>query len=849
MKRPLGLLCALVTLSALSVSAQVPSLISYQGRLVSGTNLYSGSTTIVFRLYGSLLGADVQYVETQTVAVVDGLYSTRFGGIPDYGTLAAALTNQPLFLEVQVGGTVLTPRERIAAVAYAVVAEGVEAGAITSAMLADNAVTSNKIANNAVSSANIVNNSLTAADLATGSVDTDELVDGAVTWWKLQDGGYWRLVGNAGTTSDTHFIGTTDGQPLDFKVNGSRAFRLVPNASGPSVIGGSEANTNVNSMYGVTIAGGGTAVFPNRAGGSHSTISGGYGNEIDTTLAVIGGGYLNAVRSLASAGVIGGGEYNAISNSSPFAVIGGGFGHSIGTNSYYATIAGGRGNTVAGYASLISGGSNNMVKGSSSVVGGGEDNTAIADRSVVGGGASNVMSNAWACVIGGGVGNTIIAPYGSEYSTIAGGLGGRIENSADYATIGGGEGNLVSNQYATIAGGWRNVARGQSSTVGGGSFNDTRGFDATVAGGRNNAAREDYAFVGGGRDNQVSNEYSAITGGRTNRILAAPYSFIGGGSDNIGRDESYIVIGGGNRNDALARFATIAGGTRNVAGGLASSVGGGTNNQAVGVFSTVAGGRGNLANAEGAAVAGGSGNGADALSFVGGGYGNLAAARAGVIGGGSNNAVAAGADYSAIGGGVNNQVGGDYATIPGGRDNLASNAYAFAAGRRARATNDGAFVWGDSIDMDVGSRGANSVTFRCDGGVSFQNFDESSYARWTPGAGGWTVVSDRALKEHIAPVDSRDVLEKVAALPIAEWNYKGYEQRNIGPMAQDFHALFPFEGSSDTSLNSGHLDGVSLAAIQGLYAMVKELQAENKSLKKNLADLRSRLPDGRPGQP
>lgn len=36
-------------------------------------------------------------------------------------------------------------------------------------------------------------------------------------------GDYWALSGNAGTTPGTHFLGTTDYQPLQVQVNGSRA--------------------------------------------------------------------------------------------------------------------------------------------------------------------------------------------------------------------------------------------------------------------------------------------------------------------------------------------------------------------------------------------------------------------------------------------------------------------------------------------------------------------------------------------------------------------------------------------------------------------------------------------------
>ena len=52
-------------------------------------------------------------------------------------------------------------------------------------------------------------------------------------------------------------------------------------------------------------------------------------------------------------------------------------------------------------------------------------------------------------------------------------------------------------------------------------------------------------------------------------------------------------------------------------------------------------------------------------------------------------------------------------------------------------------------------------------------------------------VSDRNAKENFQPVDPRAVLDKVAALPLSEWNYKqDTSTRHIGPMAQDFYAAF-----------------------------------------------------------
>ena len=69
-----------------------------------------------------------------------------------------------------------------------------------------------------------------------------------------------------------------------------------------------------------------------------------------------------------------------------------------------------------------------------------------------------------------------------------------------------------------------------------------------------------------------------------------------------------------------------------------------------------------------------------------------------------------------------------------------------------------------------------------------------------------------------------------------EWNYKGYDQRHVGPMAQDFHAAFPFN-ENDKMLNSADVAGVSLAAIQGLNQELNDKQAEIAELRGKVAKM------------
>ena len=126
----------------------------------------------------------------------------------------------------------------------------------------------------------------------------------------------------------------------------------------------------------------------------------------------------------------------------------------------------------------------------------------------------------------------------------------------------------------------------------------------------------------------------------------------------------------------------------------------------------VGGHRSNLvdAAASGATIGGGGGSGT-AAHVVGASYGTIA--------GGSANLIEAGAHDATIGGGQLNRVkpNAAYATVPGGQANEAAGAYSLAAGRRAKANHEGAFVWADSTDTDFASVAKNQFLIRAGGGV------------------------------------------------------------------------------------------------------------------------------------
>lgn len=180
-----------------------------------------------------------------------------------------------------------------------------------------------------------------------------------------------------------------------------------------------------------------------------------------------------------------------------------------------------------------------------------------------------------------------------------------------------------------------------------------------------------------------------------------------------------------------------------------------------------------------------------------------------------------------------------------GYSSSATNAFTVAAGRRAIANHQGAFVWADSTDTDIVSASNNSVTMRAAGGYRlFSNGAASIGVTLGAGANSWASISDRNRKKNIQPLDGRQVLEKLAELPLSTWHYdfeSDDETPHIGPMAQDFKAAF-YPGRDDTTITTMEFDGVALAAIQGLNHKLEEQLEQKKTeiaeLRRELAELR-----------
>ncbi len=162
----------------------------------------------------------------------------------------------------------------------------------------------------------------------------------------------------------------------------------------------------------------------------------------------------------------------------------------------------------------------------------------------------------------------------------------------------------------------------------------------------------------------------------------------------------------------------------------------------------------------------------------------------------------------------------------------------------AASTATGSFVYGDRSTVGnttarITANMPNQFLVRAAGGVTFYtNGTLTSGVVLAGGGSGWGIVSDANMKENFRDLPAGDVLARIAAMPVREWNYKTQDAsiRHVGPTAQDFHAAFGL-GESDVRINTIDADGIALAAVKALEERTRMLAAENDDLRARLARL------------
>ena len=184
-------------------------------------------------------------------------------------------------------------------------------------------------------------------------------------------------------------------------------------------------------------------------------------------------------------------------------------------------------------------------------------------------------------------------------------------------------------------------------------------------------------------------------------------------------------------------------------------------------------------------------------------------------------------------------------------DGLFGESHGSGAGVVALSRN-GNGLFGESEASGAGvfgeSASGNGVTGRSRGsngaGILGQNVGGGLAGRFEGNVvvtGTINQSSDRAAKANFAMVDGRAILNRLAGIPIQNWNYKSEANavRHIGPMAQDFYKAFNV-GTDDKHIATVDADGVALAAIQGQYQISLEKDKKIEQLTHRVESLQAR---------
>lgn len=140
----------------------LPQEITYQGKLLQDGVPFLGSTTMIFELINPTTNV-IEWTETQTINVQDGLYSVVLGVQTPF-TPNFFAQNPSLGLRVSVNGSALTPITVLRAVPYA--------------------HSAGSVGNNSINSIQIVNGTIQTIDIASGGQNKVLVTDanGLVTW-------------------------------------------------------------------------------------------------------------------------------------------------------------------------------------------------------------------------------------------------------------------------------------------------------------------------------------------------------------------------------------------------------------------------------------------------------------------------------------------------------------------------------------------------------------------------------------------------------------------------------------------------------------------------------------------
>lgn len=231
--RQIGLASMVVLLSAISVSAEVPTTINYQGLLTDDTGqpVADGDYSVTFTIYDSLIAGNSVWTETRSVSTVDGLFTVFLGSVNPFSDTVFNGTTRYLGMSIEAGPD-LVPRTAIVSVPYAMRA----AQSDSSAAVADGSIDLNDIGQNGASSGQIIK--------WNGSV------------WNVADdisgGAGWNWSDSSSYGPDT--VGTAAGLKLPLTLSGNSSsyiFDITNNGTGYGLVSYSLGSGSQNrGLYG-----------------------------------------------------------------------------------------------------------------------------------------------------------------------------------------------------------------------------------------------------------------------------------------------------------------------------------------------------------------------------------------------------------------------------------------------------------------------------------------------------------------------------------------------------------------------------------------------------------------------
>ena len=214
-----------VLLMVVVAFAAPPKVLSYQGKLTNASGVaVNGSHDIIFRIYDVPTGGTPIWTEEHTAAsghpvnVVNGLFDVHLGEI---NPLNIAF-DDTYWIELEVDGEVLSPREMYVSVPYAVHAIVADTALVvgSGAVQTDGtSITGDGTASSPLSA--VLGNSVESSEITDGTiVNADISSSAAISWSKLAAGASNRIVMTDGS-GNLSVVGAPSSSGLYLKWNGS----------------------------------------------------------------------------------------------------------------------------------------------------------------------------------------------------------------------------------------------------------------------------------------------------------------------------------------------------------------------------------------------------------------------------------------------------------------------------------------------------------------------------------------------------------------------------------------------------------------------------------------------------